>query len=185
MSWFGGIARLLRARLGVVAVAGGCVAGSWVAAGAVGAPHIDYERLADEPVASVRFIRLRDWEALDDRTIVLWVGRQEPYLVKLDGTCVGLTFNITIGVTSSNHRLAAGFDRVLTADGNCRIVSIQPLDYAALQTARIEMRAGRDVRVSDRTARPEANGLGGAAAPAITVSTGQNSAVGRGSRERN
>ena len=139
----------------------------------VAAPdRIDYERLADAPVRSVRFMHLRDWEALDDRTIVLWVGRQEPYLVKLDNTCVGLTFNNTIGVTSFGQRLFAGFDRVLTADGNCRIVSIQPLDYAALQSARIEMRAGRDVLVRDRTA-PEPPLRDSAAPAAITVSAGQ------------
>lgn len=161
------------ARAFVIAVAPALIGVFDVRVCAAASDRVDYERLADAPVSSVRFMRLRDWEALDDRTIVLWVGRQEPYLVKLDGRCIGLTFNNTIGVTSFGHRLYAGSDRVLTADGDCRIVSIQPLNYGALQSAKVEMRAGRDVKVRDRT-EPEVRGREGGGTDAITVSSGQN-----------
>lgn len=160
---------ITRAAVSVVACA--VLGGGLIAQRAAASDRIDYERIADEAVASVRFMRLQDWEALDDRTIVLWAGRQEPYLVKLDGNCIGLTFNNTIGVTSVGHRLFAGHDRVLTANSNCRITSIQPLDYGKLQAAKKEMRkdGGRDVLVRERS--DVANGIReNGVTPGMTVS---------------
>ena len=138
--------------------------------------RLDYLKLADKPVPSVRFMRLRDWEAIDDRTVVLWVGRQEPYLIKLKHSCEGLTFNYTIGVTSTSHRLTAMQDRVITADGQCLILSIQPLDYAALHAAQVEMRRGREVSVRDR--------FGGATGTTATAAREGAEATGPDPRER-
>lgn len=116
------------------------------------------EALAGEPIEEVRFFRVRFFRPLNNRALVLWLGREEPYLVDLRELCYGLDRALWLSVGDFNrpgrNALRVRWSTVVLADGrDCRVRQIRPLDYEALMqldarfrppSARKEAPAGED-----------------------------------------
>jgi hypothetical protein len=58
---------------------------------------------------------LRDFDVLDDRTLILWTSRSQPYLVELMFPSHDLRFAHAIAVESSTSRIHSKFDSVRVA----------------------------------------------------------------------
>lgn len=58
---------------------------------------------------------LHDFDVLDDRTLILWTSRSQPYLVELMFPSHDLRFAHAIAVESSTSRIHSKFDSVRVA----------------------------------------------------------------------
>lgn len=112
---FGRLARLgvvvglvLGLGLGVVGFAAASSANESAAAAMAAPPG--------QPVDSFPVLsRLHDWQALDDRTVIVWATPWQPYLVTLAYPSHDLPFVQTIGITSLGDRVYARFDSLRVA----------------------------------------------------------------------
>jgi len=102
----------------------------------------EYQAAAGEPVDSVRYTRLRSWEPLGERHVLIQMGPRKLYLVSLDHPCPELPWANSISVTSSTGRVHALFDNVQVRDQRCRIGQIQPIDTDLLAKARSQDSGG-------------------------------------------
>lgn len=96
-------------------------------------PYQRFEAIAGEAQDSVRFFRVHYWQPLDEHALVLWLGREEPYLVTLRERCNGLMKQMTLRIADyqrpGRNTLRAPWSQIITDDGNnCRIESIRALD---------------------------------------------------------
>lgn len=71
--------------------------------------------------------RLHSWQALDDRTVIVWTTPFRPYLVELAFPSPDLKFSLVIGVTSVGSRVYSGFDSVNVAGFRYPIENIYKL----------------------------------------------------------
>lgn len=96
-----------------------------------------FEAIAGEPVPDVAFFRIHQWLPIDEYALVLWLGREEPYLITLRHRCFGLTKETALRFVEyqrpGRNRLRARWSQVLLWDGRtCRLASIRPLDPARM-----------------------------------------------------
>ncbi|WP_461059205.1 DUF6491 family protein [Silanimonas algicola] len=129
---------------GALAMAGCSSLGSTDAPDRGAASLARHESAAGEPVASFGFFRIDGFTSLGDHAVAVWTGPRRIYLLTVDAPCPALRWSSSIGITSSTGRVYAGFDRIRTPDGNCRIRSIRPVDVAALRESE---RAARQAAV--------------------------------------
>ncbi len=126
----------------------------WSAVGATATPppelRAKLEAIAGAEVDKVRYFRLMFWQALDDRSLILWLGREEPYLVDLREHCHNLAHEISISLTNyvrpGRNTVRARWDFVQTRDRRCRIGTIRPLDLEGMTELGMDlpsMRANR------------------------------------------
>lgn len=99
--------------------------------------YAQIEAIAGEPVKEVRFFRMRWWRPLNNRALILWLGREEPYLIDLREHCHGLDRALWIALSDfsrpGRHLLRERWSKVLLPDSrDCRIGQIRALDYEAL-----------------------------------------------------
>jgi len=99
--------------------------------------HSEYRRfdaIAGAPLDSVRFFRVYHWQPIDDRTLILWLGREEPYLIDLREQCHGLKSQLFLRLGDfqrpGRNLLRARWSQVIIdAHRSCRIAQIRPLDF--------------------------------------------------------
>jgi TonB family protein len=99
-----------------------------------------YERfaaIAGEPQDSVRFYRMHYWQPISDRALVLWLGREEPYLIDLRERCYGLRQELFLRIADyqrpGRNMLRARWSSIITRSGHdCRIGSIRALDFSRI-----------------------------------------------------
>ena len=101
-----------------------------------------YRAHAGAPVQSFLYLghgHVESWKPLGDRAVAFWTHPNEAYLLDLDGPCMDLDRAMAIELSSHTGQVTARFDDVLVRYPGthlpCRIVSIRPLDLAALRTA--------------------------------------------------
>ncbi|MBV6413135.1 MAG: hypothetical protein IT479_06595 [Xanthomonadales bacterium] len=99
--------------------------------------YADLEAIAGEPLTVVRFFRVRGWQSLHERALVLWLGREEPYLIDLRERCSGIEKEIWLRLADfqrpGRNQLRARGSSILLRDGRaCRIRQIRALDHEAL-----------------------------------------------------
>lgn len=121
------------------------------------------EAIAGEPLKEVRYFRLRWFRPLDDRALILWLGREEPYLVDLRHVCHGLDRELSIGLDDfsrpGRHVLRERWSKVVLRDGrDCRVRQIRALDYDALLELDARFHPPGGVRVRNRSEEPPAPG---------------------------
>ena len=104
--------------------------------------QVDYNALAGKSVNTAFFTSLMGWHAVDSTSaygptqIVVQTGMKNAYLLTLYSECRDLDFSVQIALTSSGHRLSAGFDKILIPNRqSCRIKTIQPIDVKAMRAA--------------------------------------------------
>jgi TonB family protein len=117
----------------------GCAAGPAAAASdsGVDATYQRFEAIAGESRDSVRFYRLHYWQPISDRALVLWLGREEPYLIDLRERCAGLRQELFLRIADyqrpGRNLLRARWSSIITRSGHdCRIASIRALDFSRI-----------------------------------------------------
>lgn len=96
------------------------------------------EALAGEPQDAVRFFRVVFWQPIDEETLVVWLGKEEPYLLTLRRKCEGLLEESTLRLAEysrpGRNMLRARWSQILTVDGRvCRITHLRALDLDGLR----------------------------------------------------
>jgi TonB family protein len=112
----------------------------WAAAASESETAATYQRfraIAGPAQDSVRFYRLHYWQPLSDRTLVLWLGREEPYLVDLRERCFELRQERFLRIADyqrpGRNMLRARWSSIITRNGHdCRITSIRALDFSRI-----------------------------------------------------
>lgn len=114
-----------------------------------------YQTHAGEPVSSFRLTRNFSWTPLGDQALAVWTGVNQGHLLEMRSRCSGLGFASNITITNSMGQVSARFDSVIPRTGagpsqqtqtqQCRIWSIRPLDTAALNDAKRELREAQAI----------------------------------------
>ena len=112
-----------------------------------------YQAHAGQPVQSFQLARNFRWTSLGDQAVAVWGVGNQGHLLEMRSRCSGLGFASRIHITNSMGRVSARFDRVipLNASGSnmqqssCTIWTIRPLDTAALNDSKREMRDAQTV----------------------------------------
>ena len=112
-----------------------------------------YQTHAGQPVQGFQLPRNFRWTSLGDQAIAVWGLGNQGHLLEMRTRCSGLGFASRIHITNSVGRVTARFDRVipLNATGpnmqqpSCTIWTIRPLDTAALNDAKREMREAETI----------------------------------------
>ena len=111
----------------------GCVVAS--AASIEGSRDIQkYEKAAGSDVQQMPASPLVDWQPLNDRSIAVWTASDKPWLVRVSQPCDGLKQADSVALTSSDGKVIVGTDAVKVGTAQCKIASIQPVDYAKVAT---------------------------------------------------
>lgn len=101
------------------------------------ATYARFAAIAGEAQDSVRFFRIYYWQPLGERSLVLWLGREEPYLIDLRERCRDLGRELFLRVADyqrpGRNVLRARWSSIFTRDGqDCRIGSIRALDFSRI-----------------------------------------------------
>lgn len=83
--------------------------------------------------ASVRVARSYGWLPLGPQRLVVWLGVEEPYLIRVGAGCTDLSLTVARGITSHRRRITAGLDHLLTQGGACRIETLERADPGRLR----------------------------------------------------
>lgn len=78
------------------------------------------------PLAS----QIKNWEAVDERHVVVSLSKSKNYLLTLNKQCPALTFASNFGVSASNNAIYAGFDYITVDGRKCGIAAINKLSSA-------------------------------------------------------
>ena len=116
-----------------------------------------YQAHAGQPVQGFQLARNFRWTSLGDQAIAVWGVGNQAHLLEMRSRCSGLGFASRIHITNSMGRVSARFDRVMPLNStgsnmqqtSCTIWTIRPLDTAALNDSKREM---RDAQTVDRPA---------------------------------
>ncbi|WP_300621547.1 DUF6491 family protein [Dokdonella sp.] len=97
--------------------------------------HLDeYTPYLMAPVDEFRFWSLYKWQLVGPDKIVVWSTIKDAYLLTVEEPCTQLQWTKSIGVTSqASHKVLRRMDAVIAGNDRCRIVQIQPIDYARMQ----------------------------------------------------
>ncbi len=83
------------------------------------------------PVKKIPFAnQIEGWEVLDNKRIIVSRSALENYLVTLRRECHQLGFTHTVGISSSNNTVYAGFDHLTVKGQRCSIRSINEITPA-------------------------------------------------------
>jgi hypothetical protein len=110
---------------------------------------------AERETDCLRTSLISDWEALDDRNLIVYESGRRPYHVELAQTCFGLDFETMIGLYDrrADGRICSGFDRVIVDRAipeGCSIAAVDELTDE--QAEELKLRAEQN----DALARPPA-----------------------------
>jgi len=102
-------------------------------------PRPDYVKYAGDPVASIRYTQLYNWQRNDRGQVVIWTKPNTAYLLTLRHSCDALDGQVAIqigGVASIPGKIFAGSDDVLVGQLRCPIATIQPIDLERMKKER-------------------------------------------------
>lgn len=107
-----------------------------------------YQASAGDPVNEFSIFNPVDgWTDLGDRYLAVWMSNSEAYLLELATPCPDLSEALTIGLTQSGRRVAAGFDGVIVrgptsiTPAPCMISRIRPIDIEELEAREQEYKS--------------------------------------------
>lgn len=98
--------------------------------------YVDY---AGDPVQSVKYANLYNWQRTGNKSIAVWTKPSTAYLLTLKNNCDALTGQVKIeigGVDGIGGKLQAGTDDVVIGGVRCRITQIQPIDLQKMKADR-------------------------------------------------
>jgi len=108
------------------------------------------ESLAGDPVDSIWYQRLHNWEPLSEERLLVWTRINEAYLLDVQRPCSELEWAQAISIPTMSRQIRANFDSVHVRNQRCRITRIREVDARAL-------REGGDMRQIEET-QDEAGG---------------------------
>lgn len=94
-----------------------------------------YQKAAQSDVPTMPSSPLVDWQALDGHTLAVWTSNDKPWLVNVDQSCNNLMHAKSLEFTSTSSQIKAGTDSVKFGDTQCKIESIQPVEYSKVAAA--------------------------------------------------
>ncbi len=94
--------------------------------------------LAGDLVSEVSFYRVHYWTPLDERSLVLWLGREEPYFIQLREVCTGYARDRVLRLGDfqrpGRNKLRIRWSVVFTREGRtCTVHEIRPLDLDGMR----------------------------------------------------
>lgn len=136
------------ALLGALALGAGASAAGWEpAAGEPAATSASLAAGGAAPQRAVRAIRVYGWRTLGPTVGVIWLGVDEPYVIRLARACnVGPDEAPLVLVLRDNH-LVPGRDRMVFPAGECMIDSLSRADRNKLRASTITPDDGVVVRL--------------------------------------
>ncbi|HJV27192.1 MAG TPA: DUF6491 family protein [Aromatoleum sp.] len=99
------------------------------------------------PMRSVRVFRIYGWRSLEPRTAILWLGVDEPYILKVRGDCREQDQSIPTALALRDSHLVPGRDRLQFASGACVIDSLVRADRNKLRANSITPDAANAIRL--------------------------------------
>lgn len=101
------------------------------------AVYAHFAAIAGEPQDAVRFFRIYYWQPISDRALVLWLGREEPYLIELREHCFGLSQELSLRIADyqrpGRNTLRSRWSAIITRSAlPCRIGTIRALDFSRI-----------------------------------------------------
>ena len=94
-----------------------------------------FEEAAGAPVPHFRLMQVSGYTALGERHLAVWTRVNQAWLLQVEGPCMRLPWTTGLGITSSLGQVHARFDHIVVGRERCRILSIRPVDTAALREA--------------------------------------------------
>lgn len=93
---------------------------------------------AGDPVSEVSFYRVHYWTPLDERTLVIWLGREEPYYIQLREACTGYARDRVLRLGDfqrpGRNKLRIRWSVVFTREGRtCTMQEIRPLNLDGMR----------------------------------------------------
>lgn len=88
-----------------------------------------FQRAAGDEVQTMALPALVDWQALDDSALAVWTANDQPWLVRTQGPCEGLTKAESVALTARDGEVKVGTDYVELGATHCKIASIRSVDY--------------------------------------------------------
>ena len=106
-----------------------------------------YRAHAGEPVRSFRSpSHLWGWRAVGDSALTVWTRRDSGFLLELTDPCPDMPLATSIGLTTRDGQVFAGFDSVVIArraatggSASCQIRTIRPLDTREVTEAKSDL----------------------------------------------
>ncbi len=93
-----------------------------------------YHQYAGDPVDSITHLGSFDsWTPIGKHELVVWANINDAYLITVEPPCENILFTDHIGLTQTANRVSQRFDFVKVDHWNCRIKSIQPVDYLQMK----------------------------------------------------
>ena len=94
-----------------------------------------YTSYAGDPVTEFRtYSHFDSWSPIDDQHVLVRMGVNDAYLVKVIAPCMNLPFATRIGFTSRfPHTVSSGFDSIRIGREVCRIIEIRPVNYRKMR----------------------------------------------------
>lgn len=117
------------------ALTAGCAAGLQREDGG----KLNYLDYAGEPVERFTATRISGWTPVSRNQLVVWVGVNDAFLLKVWDGCEDLMFANVVGVTQQNMSVTR-FDKVRVGRDRCPIDEIRPIDVRHLKADRASMR---------------------------------------------
>ncbi|MCC4116528.1 DUF6491 family protein [Aromatoleum toluclasticum] len=125
------------------------------------APSAGWEPVAGEPAASstelaasgsgpqraVRVSRVYGWRTLEPHVGVIWLGVDEPYVIRLKGACSVAAEEAPLVLVLRDNHLVPGRDRIVFPAGECAIDSLLRADRNKLRASAITPDGGVVVRL--------------------------------------
>lgn len=105
-----------------------------------------FQRYASPPQRSMHYFTTEGFEYLGKNaqgqdTLALWTGVNKAWLLTLQPPCIDIDLPLAIGLTSTFGDVNAGMDYVKYGHGRqCKIESIQKVDYKAVRAAQAAAR---------------------------------------------
>lgn len=141
----------VRKRIGTLAltmlVATGAPAADEEASSPAPPPAASLTALNATPLRSVRVFRIYGWRALDARTGVIWLGVDEPYLIRVGADCREAAKAAPSALALRSTHLVPGRDRLVFQPGACVIDSLLLADGNKLRASSITPDTANAVRL--------------------------------------
>lgn len=104
------------------------------------------------PLRAVRVFRVYGWRGLDARNGVIWLGVDEPYVIRLSADCRVADKAMPSALALRDAHLVPGRDRLLFPSGGCTIDSVARADRARLRASSISSVPASAVRLIQEAA---------------------------------
>ena len=86
------------------------------------------------------------WRALGDSALTVWTSKNQGFLLELANQCPEMAVASSIGLTTRNEQVAAGFDSIVIQRpggpgslSTCRIDTIRPINTRVVKEAKRDL----------------------------------------------